>query len=229
MARFFITGDTHGELDRKKIGTRYFPEQKELTKNDYLLIAGDFGCVWSLDNTDKYLIKEYEQRRFTTLFIDGNHENHDALDAYPVEIWNGGKIHRISDTVIHLMRGQVYNVDGVKFFAMGGAESTDKQYRREGKTWWAREMPSPEEYEEAMANLAANDFDVDYVITHCAPEAVISMADNVFARRPNELTDFLTRLITIYGIRYKGWYHGHYHKDLDMGKIHCLYNRVIEL
>ena len=144
MARFFITGDTHGELDRKKIGTRYFPEQKELTKNDYLLIAGDFGCVWSLDNTDKYLIKEYEQRRFTTLFIDGNHENHDALDAYPVEIWNGGKIHRISDTVIHLMRGQVYNVDGVKFFAMGGAESTDKQYRREGKTWWAREMPSAE-------------------------------------------------------------------------------------
>ena len=90
-------------------------------------------------------------------------------------------------------------------------------------------MPSAEEYEGAMANLAANDFDVDYVITHCAPEAVISMADNVFARRPNELTDFLTRLITIYGIRYKGWYHGHYHKDLDMGKIHCLYNRVIEL
>lgn len=30
-------------------------------------------------------------RPFTTLFVDGNHENFDLLNAYPVENWHGGK------------------------------------------------------------------------------------------------------------------------------------------
>ena len=112
MSRIFITGDTHCDYDWEKINTTNFPEQKNLTKDDYVIIAGDFGGIWGLDKTDRYIIKTYEKRSFTTLFVDGNHENHDALDQYPVEIWNGGKIHRISDTVIHLMRGQVFEIGG---------------------------------------------------------------------------------------------------------------------
>jgi hypothetical protein len=138
----YITGDTHGMEDWEKINTTNFPIQKGLTKNDYLIITGDFGGVWDGEEQDRYILKSYDQRPFTTLFIDGNHENHDLLDKYPVEKWNGGKIHRISDSVIHLMRGQVFELDGVKIFAMGGAESTDKMYRREGISWWSREMPS---------------------------------------------------------------------------------------
>ena len=43
MSRVFVTGDTHGDMDIKKMNMRYFPLQKELTKDDYLIIAGDFG------------------------------------------------------------------------------------------------------------------------------------------------------------------------------------------
>ena len=46
MSRIFVTGDTHGDYDIAKLNTHNFPVQRELTKEDYLIIAGDFGCVW---------------------------------------------------------------------------------------------------------------------------------------------------------------------------------------
>ena len=230
MTRIFITGDTHCDYDWHKLNTTNFPEQKTLTKDDYVIITGDFGGVWGQDRTDKYIIKTYEQRNFTTLFVDGNHENHDALDQYPVEEWHGGKIHRISNTVIHLMRGQVYEIGGKTFFTMGGAQSTDKIYRKEGVSWWARELPSDEEYSEAISNLEKHDFKVNYIVTHCAPEDyAYYYTDMDISRKLNKMTQFLSGLITEYNISFDGWYFGHYHEDIDSDKFHCLYQRIVEI
>jgi hypothetical protein len=66
-----------------------------------------------------------EEKPFTTLFGSGNHENFDLLAEYPVEDWHGGKVQRIRPSVIHLMRGQVYSIQGKTFFTMGGASSHD--------------------------------------------------------------------------------------------------------
>jgi DNA repair exonuclease SbcCD nuclease subunit len=203
---------------------------------------GDFGGVWG-DEEDAYVQRIYNQRTFTTLFIDGNHENHDLLDQYPVEEWHGGKVHKISDRVIHLMRGQVFKLQGFTIFTMGGAESTDKQYRREGESWWARELPSDEEYEEALRNLSRVDFKVDIVLTHCAPEGYIRenipvifnsdligkpgspMAD-IVDRSGNRLTDFFDSLITEHKLKFDRWYFGHYHRDIDWDKFSLMFNRV---
>jgi predicted phosphodiesterase len=40
----FVTGDTHGDFSR--FAADRFPEQKELTKDDFVIICGDFG-IWS--------------------------------------------------------------------------------------------------------------------------------------------------------------------------------------
>ena len=225
----YITGDTHGMIDWEKINTTRFPEQKNLTKNDYLIILGDFGGIWGDEGEDRYIIKTYEKRNFTTLFIDGNHENHDLLDGYPVEEWHGGKIHKISNSVFHLMRGQVFEIDGKTFFTMGGAESTDKMYRKEGKSWWAREMPSTEEYEEAVANLEKHGGKVDCILTHCAPEMTLAALNMpyVYFRSSNELTKFFDTLAQT--VQFKDWYFGHYHFNSDLGKYHLLYNKIVEL
>ena len=94
------------------------------------------------------------------------------------------------------MRGQVFEIDGKTFFTMGGAESTDKMYRKEGKSWWAREMPSTEEYEEAVANLEKHSGKVDCILTHCAPEMTLSALNMpyVYFRSSNELTKFFDTL-----------------------------------
>jgi len=239
----YITGDTHGMVDWEKINTTNFPEQKNATKKDYLIILGDFGGVWDGGNQDRYILESYNKRKLTTLFIDGNHENHDLLNKYHVEEWNGGKIHRISDSVIHLMRSQVFTIDGITFFTMGGAESTDKQYRKEGESWWAQEMPSDKEYEEARKNLAEHDFKVDVVLTHCAPEGYIwknmmpvynsdlsrvlsETIGSIVDRSGNRLTKFLDELITINNLEFKRWYFGHYHRDMDWDKFSLVFSKI---
>mgnify|MGYP002975395777 CR=1 FL=1 len=42
----YVTGDTHANIDIAKLNTTKFPQQKELTKNDFVIICGDFGLCW---------------------------------------------------------------------------------------------------------------------------------------------------------------------------------------
>lgn len=147
------------------------------------------------------------------------------LNSYPTEIWNGGKVHKINDSLIHLMRGQIYTINGKKFFAMGGAESVDKMYRKEGKSWWAAEMPSMVEYNEALDNLEANGNEVDYILSHCAPSGVQDYLFPYYSH--NEITNFLDTVRQT--VKYKKHFMGHYHIDKDMGKWEFLYDNVIEL
>ncbi len=100
----YITGDCHRNFER--FNTRSFTEQKEMMKDDYVIICGDFGGIWDKDRESKeeiFLLDWLDCKSYTTLFVDGNHENFDRLYTYPEEEWNGGKIHRIRDSVIHLM------------------------------------------------------------------------------------------------------------------------------
>ena len=223
----FITGDTHGHIDIHKLNTKNFPIQSELTKDDYLIICGDCGIVWGGTNvkSDAYWQEWLDNKPFTTLFIDGNHENHELLQQYPVSEWHGGKVHMIKPSVIHLMRGQIFEIEGRTFFTMGGASSHDRQYRKEGIDWWPQELPSSEEYEEAERNLARHDLKVDYVITHCAPTSLQAYFCN--DSEPDKLTDYLDNLYS--RIKCKTWYFGHYHRDEVIGQHRALYRDVIEI
>ena len=48
----YITGDTHGEFGRR-FNTQNFPEQKTMTKDDYVIICGDFGGIWDFGQESK--------------------------------------------------------------------------------------------------------------------------------------------------------------------------------
>ena len=75
------------------------------------------------------------------------------LNNYPIEIWNGGKVHKIRKNIYHLMRGQVFILEGKKFFTFGGATSVDKANRTEFISWWKEEMPTGAEFELGFVNL----------------------------------------------------------------------------
>lgn len=121
----FITGDTHGDFRRFRPDIFY--EQEHMTKEDLVLVCGDFGGIWHGDPRDDAGLDWLEDRPYTTAFVLGNHENYDAYKDYPKEEWQGGQIQRIRPSVLHLMRGQVYELNGRKFFTMGGASSHDIQ------------------------------------------------------------------------------------------------------
>ena len=246
MNRVFVTGDKHGFKDKDKLDDKSFPIQDELTKDDYVIIAGDFGAVWygssdfinrnndyiipiehrGLSERDDYLQKWYSRKKFTTLFIDGNHENHTLLNAYPIIEWNGGSVHRITDSLFHLMRGQVYEISGKKIFTMGGAVSKDRRYRTENVSWWPSELPSDQEISYARENLTKNGNCVDYIITHCISSEIMEKIDE--DDQANRLTAFFTELDDV--IAYKHWFFGHYHMDKSIDDKHTLvYNNIIEL
>jgi len=203
-----------------------FPEQKKLTKNDYLIICGDFGGIWDNSPEEKYWIKWLTNKSFTTLFIDGNHENFDLLDQYKVSLWNGGKVHRITESVYHLMRGQVFNIDGIKIFTMGGASSHDKDTRVEFRSWWKQEIPNDEEYNEALANLDKTNWEVDLVISHCAPDSI--QRELAYWYEHDKLTNFLE--IISQDLTFKHWFIGHYHINQQINdKYFALYSDIKKL
>lgn len=117
----YLTGDTHASFS-KRFNNENFPEQRKMTKDDYVIICGDFGGIWDEkeeSKNEKYWLNWFEERNFTLLFVDGNHENYDRLYAYPIKEWHGGKVHEIRPSVLHLMRGQVFEIDGKSIFTFG--------------------------------------------------------------------------------------------------------------
>lgn len=226
----FITGDTHGHFDVEKIFSFYQDfSEKKLTKDDYLIIAGDFGFIWD-EQYDKD-IEKLGEFNLTFLFVDGNHENFDIINEMPVSEWHGGKVHRFSDNVIHLMRGQVFELDGNKVFTFGGAESVDKDGREEGTSWWPTEVPTEAEFEEAKANLERVGNSVDYIITHTINTAVLTHKDSpmsMYRYEPTATTDMLEYFE--HTVTYKVWFFGHYHFDAPIAPNKVgLYNQIVQI
>ena len=238
--KIFAIGDTLWNFERFR--PEYFPEGQELTKEDVVLQLGDFGGVWFGDERDDEALDWLKGLPFTVAFVSGNHENYDALVKYPIENWHGGRVQPIRPHVLHLMRGQVFELAGRTFFTMGGASSHDIQdgildpekpgfeerycrmrrgrarFRVKGVSWWPEELPSDEEYEEARKNLDAHDWAVDYILTHCAPT---SITQKIFPdAQADRLTDFLEEIKN--RVRYHYWLFGHLHDNKAVDNKHIL-------
>jgi hypothetical protein len=225
MAKFFVTGDTHADIDIKKLHRTGRTIMNKLTPEDYLFICGDFGGVWDGSAEDDKILDWYARQPYTICFVDGNHENFNLLNSYPIEEWCGGKIHRIRPNLIHLMRGQYYTIEGKTFLTMGGALSSDRHLRTENVDWWAGERPSNEDVETLHNTLATHD-SVDYIITHAAPTTVLPHLSPYYDS--DVVTDLLDHIY--YNIDFKYWYFGHYHCNMYVKqKLACLYDTVIEM
>jgi hypothetical protein len=111
----------------------------EISERDKVIICGDFGLPWCNDKEDDYWLNWLEEKNFEILFVDGNHENFDLLYQFPVVERYGGKVHKVRKNIFHLMRGEVYEIEGKTFFAFGGASSVDKHLRVESISWWEQE------------------------------------------------------------------------------------------
>lgn len=248
----YITGDCHQNF--KRFNTRIFPEQKEMTKNDYVIICGDFGGVWNKEKESKeetMLMDWLEGKSFTTLFVDGNHENFDRLNTYPVEEWHGGKVHKIRHSVIHMMRGQIFEIDGKSIFTFGGASSHDidggileldnpdykekkkkldkgwRPYRINHLSWWQQELPSKEEMEEGRRNLAIHDNTVDFIVTHCCASSTQTLLGGSMYR-PDIETEYLEEIRQ--NTRFRKWFFGHYHDNRNVNaKEILLYEQIIQI
>ncbi len=221
----YITGDTHGRPAR--LSRESMPFAEVWGKRDTLIVCGDFGYLMNNTKREELFLRELSFRPYTICFLDGNRENFDLLEKIKPTLWRGGLVHRLRPNVIHLMRGQIFELEGQRLFTFGGGCSIDRDRRYENVDWWAREMPSSDEYAAALHNLSLANMRVDYILTHTAPQTVMSQ---VYLPNPNErpLNDFLESLYM--RVAYKRWYFGHLHIDaaLDNG-LYAMFTSVREL
>ncbi|MBQ3692062.1 MAG: metallophosphatase, partial [Clostridia bacterium] len=178
----------------------------------------------------------------------GNHENYDMINSYPVETFFGGKVHKITDNIYHLMRGEMFEIEGKKIFVMGGArshdisdgilDSSDKDlkmkekalikrkklyYRVKGVSWWEEEMPCEEEFAHAFETLEKNNHACDYVITHDCPADVQKILVDRYIdekKREQYSCDRLNGFLQEVSEKcsFKKWYFGHYHSDIEISE-----------
>lgn len=216
-----ITGDTHGDLDFRQI----YKARKQGCS--HIIITGDFGYVWRGDWHEQKVLDYMDNLGIQILFCDGNHENHILLNEYPVSNMYEGKVHKIRDNIIHLMRGEVYKINNKKYFTFGGANSTDKEFRKEGKSWWKEEKPSEEDKRNAEKNLFIHNYKVDYIITHtCYPLALDYVGGDM---RIDDVSDYLNFIR--HGVDFKYWFFGHMHVNYDIldYNTRCIYKDIIIL
>ena len=221
-SRLYITGDTHGYNDIDKLTSHRWPEGRKLRKDDILIIAGDFGLVFSPYGSDseKYWLDWLDARPWTTLFIDGNHENFDRLySEYPCEERYGGPVGVVRSSVLHLrQRGHVYTIAGKRFWCFGGATSIDKVYRTEGRSWWPKEEPTAEQTAYGLSQIEEYGGTFDYVVTHDCPSRVLyscldkfGLYNSIDKLTPGRVGLYLEQVADL--VSAKCWYFGHYHTD----------------
>ena len=233
MGRVFVCGDLHGgEVgDALKLNSRNFPEARKLTKNDYVIILGDFGYVWNKDVPSKeelYHYKWFQDKKFTTLFVDGNHENFDRLDSLPVIDMFGGKVGVVDESIYHLKRGEIYNINGLKILTFGGGTSIDKNRRTEFISWWRQEAPNDSEYKNCLNNLEKHNYQVDVILTHDCSERIYKLFDFPKYGETSQLQRFFESLEE--DVNFNNWYFGHYHEDIKFDDKHeVLYDTIKEI
>jgi hypothetical protein len=216
----YITGDTHGNIDFEKLKV-YFAHRYS-SRKDILIILGDAAILWG--KKENYVF-EYSCLGPTVLFIDGNHENFDLLNKFPVVEVYSGRAHCISENIYHLCRGEIFKINGLSFLAMGGARSIDRYLRKEGESWWKEEAITDDDMKNAAKNLERYHYSVDYVLTHCAPTRIVT---NHLHFESDHNTDLLQDLMA--QITYRHWYFGHYHCDTRIdSKFRCFYNDILEI
>lgn len=223
----YITGDTHNDIDIGKIDSFNANIGSLLNRTDFLCVLGDFGAIWFGDERDDELLDKWENYPWTTLWIDGNHENFNAIAEYPVSHCFGGRVQFIRPHVIHLMRGEVYTICGKTIFTFGGAKSIDKAYRQRGVSWWPQEEPSDEEYDNGLNNLERVNWKVDYIFSHTGDTHSNQLLYS-YHSYPESVSRYFDTVKE--QLEYTHHYFGHHHTDEDIDeKNSCVYDKIIKL
>jgi len=231
-SKVFVCGDTHQMLDISKLTSKGWPEGKELTKDDFLIILGDSGINWSNDlynRQDIYLKSWLNEKPWTTLDVLGNHHNYDRLFQQKPIPFYGGRAYHISESIYALERGGYFKFGDFTFFSMGGGFSIDKERRQDHISWWKEELPSYEEMARGLKLLGHHSNKVDFIVTHSCSnrcfEAIdkeygMSYKDNAEEHSLRTYFDFIEENVT-----YKEWHFGHFHVDFPVDEKHrCHYN-----
>lgn len=228
---FILNADPHGNYNK----IIDFCNKFDMTRKDTIILLGDVAFNYLGDERDKIRQQQLSSLPCNFLCIHGNHEMRPStLPQYKLINYNGGKVwvDDIYPNVMFAKDGDVYNLDGNKCMAIGGAYSVDKPYRLiMGYNWFDDEQPSSDIKNYVESQLNDNNWNMDYIFSHTCPicyepkEMFINSIDNNTIDKSTE--QWLGGIE--YKLNYKKWYCGHFHTDKNIDRIRFIFNDFIEL
>ncbi|WP_350342395.1 metallophosphoesterase [Proteinivorax tanatarense] len=228
---FYITGDTHGDFTR----IEDFCDEYGTTKADTIIILGDAGINYHLNERDNQLKEKLAKLPITLFCIHGNHEERPYLiDSYDEKMWNEGLVYyeKQYPNILFASDGEIYNFEGNKVIAIGGAYSVDKNYRIRGNMpWFESEQPDERTKEFIEHKLEQANWKVDFVLSHTGPlkyvpeDEFLPMIDQSGVdQSTEEWLDFIEDKLD-----YELWYFGHFHCDRMADQTIILFEDIIDL
>lgn len=135
--------------------------------------VGDFG----IDDDDMgtrfraVVSKVLAKRDMLLIVVPGNHENYDYLESDSYAIDQGFLVNASDPRIWYAPRGHLWTQNSVRFAAMGGAYSIDREYRTKHHSWWPQEEITECDVLDLQNNLIREGWDkVDIMITHDSPK-----------------------------------------------------------
>ena len=218
----YITGDTHREF--------YKLYDIEKNKDNMLIILGDVGINYYLDERDKKLKEQLNSYNIKLFCIQGNHEERpENISTYKEFDMFGGKVFIEEEypNLIFAKNGELYNMDNKKVLVIGGAYSVDKNYRIiYGYPWFKDEQLSKEEMDNILNKYKGQYIDI--VLSHTCPlkyeptEVFMKGIDQ--SNVDKSMEKFLDKVEQ--SINYGKWYCGHYHTEKQIDKLEFMFGRI---
>jgi len=224
----YITGDKH--TDFSNVYT--FCLEHQTTTNDVMIILGDAGINYFLDDRDYILKNSLLQYPITFFCIHGNHEERPQnIATYKTKKFYSGLVCYEADypNILFAKDGEIYNFNDKQVLVIGGAYSVDKHYRiAMGYKWYGSEQPTVDT-KNRILTIANNKKDnVDIVLSHTCPykylpyEAFLSGVDQSKVDQSTE--KFLDEIEQT--LNYKKWYCGHYHIEKSIDRIRFMFDEI---
>ena len=224
----YITGDTHGGFKR----IQAFCEQFQTSKDDVLIILGDAGINFSGEVYDSRKKQFLESLPITIFAIHGNHEQRpQTILTYKEKVWNDGVVYyeETYPSILFAKDGEIFDFNGLKTIAIGGAYSIDKMMRIvHGWGWWEDEQPSEEIKQYVEQQLEKCKWNIDVVLSHTTPlkyepvEVFLSGIDQSRVDKSTEIwLDDIEKKLS-----YKKWYCGHFHTEKKIDKLEIMFENV---
>jgi len=218
----YITGDTHREF--------YRLHDVEKNKDNMLIILGDVGINYYLDERDKKLKEQLNSSNIKLFCVQGNHEERpENISTYKEIEMFGGKVFIEEEypNLIFAKNGELYDIDNKKILVIGGAYSVDKNYRIiYGYPWFKNEQLRKEEMNNILNKYRGQHIDI--VLSHTCPlkyeptEVFMKGIDQSDVDKSME--KFLDKVEE--SIDYDKWYCGHYHTEKQIDKLEFMFGRI---
>ena len=234
IKNLIFTGDTHGGVATiSRIGNiqRNMPEYKP--EETMIVILGDAGLNFWLNNTDKKYKKLLNAMDYHIYCVRGNHEQRPEL-IKSMTLVNDENVNNIVymeeafPNIRYFVDGKIYNLLGYKCLVVGGAYSIDKWYRlaragyskEEAETadpkkcgWFKDECLTTAEMATIMQEVKGES--VDFILSHTCPlswepvDLFLNGIDQSTVDKSMEV--WLDELKD--NVNWKYYLFGHYHAD----------------